>query len=128
MGNGGRFDGGVGTVTPDYAELVDQAPEALLAVSPSGEVFAWSRGAATVFGYSAAEAVGQSLYGLIVTPEQRGDAQQRLAEAIERGSLRFEAVRRRKDGSSVRVEVSMRKVDHGEPYVVVCKRPAAGDL
>jgi PAS domain S-box-containing protein len=90
-------------------QILDQFADALIAVSPEGEVLVWSRGAETMFGYSRDEAIGHDLVDLI-PPEQRDEESLRIRTALEFGSATFEAVRRRKDGSTVYLDVSMRAV------------------
>jgi PAS domain S-box-containing protein len=42
---------------------------ALIALAPDGKVFYWNPGAEASFGYTSEEAVGHSLYELIVPPK-----------------------------------------------------------
>ncbi|HET6149426.1 MAG TPA: PAS domain S-box protein [Polyangia bacterium] len=90
--------------------LVDQSREALIALAPDGRILSWSRGAEAMLGYPAREAVGQFFDALLVPEAQRSEARAALAEAVETGSNLFESVRRRRDGSLIDVEVSMRAV------------------
>src|ERR1700734_3842570 len=94
-----------------FGELVDDAADALLALSLSGVVLFWNRGAEAIFGYTTADAVGQQLDALIVAPEERAAAQRALVETIERGSTSYEAPRRHKSGAALLVDVAMRKVE-----------------
>ncbi len=88
----------------------DETPDAIIAVSPQGEVQRWNRAAETIFGYSRDEAVGRSLAGLIV-PEDRLDEERRnMAEAAQQGLAVYESVRRRKDGALVHVSVSTKTI------------------
>ena len=89
--------------------LVEESPDALIALSLDGAVLFWNRGAQTIFGYERQEVLGRSL-DLIVPAELRQEARARLREAIERGSVVFETVRCRKDGSRIDVDVSKRAV------------------
>lgn len=54
------------------AELVEQAPDAVIYADMEGKVRLWNPAAADMFGYSADEAIGQSLD--IIVPEQFRDA------------------------------------------------------
>ena len=91
--------------------LVEESPDALIALSPQGRVLYWSRGAEAIFGFTDAEAVGQNLDELVVPPEGRAEAREQLRLAFEQGSALFEAVRQRKDGSRLFVDVSKRRVE-----------------
>jgi protein-histidine pros-kinase len=110
------------SIRPSLAErLVDHAPDALLVLTLDGTIRSWNRGAQSIFGYSRDEAVGRSLVDLLVPEETRaewGGAWQRL---LEEGAIRVESVRRRKDGATIYVDVSMRVVrENGdEPFIAV---------
>ncbi|GAB6084609.1 PAS domain S-box protein [Desulfuromonas carbonis] len=54
-----------------YKEIIDQAPDAVLYADREGVIRLWNRGAELLFGYSAAEALGQSL-DLIIPERLRG--------------------------------------------------------
>ncbi|HEV8324101.1 MAG TPA: PAS domain S-box protein [Myxococcota bacterium] len=104
--------------------LVDESPDALIALSFEGRISAWNRGAQAIFGYSAAEAIGHLLDELIVPEDGRVEAQAALATAVANGEALFEAIRRRKDGTLLRVAVSKRRVDMPgqEPFIAVSKK------
>jgi len=107
---------------PTADELLDQFGDALIAVDPVGHVLTWSRGAEEIFGYRRDEAVGRRLPELVVPEELREEESERIRTAVERGSASFESVRRRKDGESVQVEVTMRAVagaDGAIAYVAI---------
>lgn len=54
-----------------YLQIIDQAPDAVLMTDREGIIRLWNRGAELVFGFTAAEAVGQSL-DLIIPEKLRG--------------------------------------------------------
>jgi len=126
----GTIGNEVATGERSFGELVDEAREALIAVSPAGVVLAWNRGAEALFGYSAAETIGSELSALIVLRDDLPAAQQRLAEACRGAPQTFEAVRRHKDGTPLRVDIAMRVIatPEGTPYVAVSARPHTADL
>ena len=111
------------TVTAGFPNLVDETPDALVAVSPSRIVLAWNRGAQSMFGFTAAEAVGRSLDELIVPSERLREARRFTDEAIGCGSVVYETIRHRKDGTSLCVDVALRAVERpdAEPYLAVSK-------
>ena len=57
-------------MTPEsFAQhLVEDAPDAIVYADPSGTIRFWNRGAERIFGFSAAEALGQSLD--LIIPER----------------------------------------------------------
>jgi PAS domain S-box-containing protein len=94
-----------------FAEtLVEESPDALIALSVDGYVSFWSRGAENVFGYSRQEALGKKIEELIVPAHHLEEAHKAFARALEQGKAVFETQRRRKDGRVIDVDVSMRAV------------------
>jgi PAS domain S-box-containing protein len=104
--------------------LIDESPDALLALSLEGKVLAWNRGAESMFGYSEQEAVGRSLEDLIIPTCGRDEAQLARVEVERRGVAVFEAVRCRKDRSTFHAHVTMRKVENGQgdQFLAVVKK------
>ncbi|MDR7375997.1 protein-histidine pros-kinase [Rhodoferax ferrireducens] len=87
-----------------------QNPDALVAMAPDGLVLHWNPAAVAIFGYTEAEVMGQSLFQLIVPPDQLEDVRRMQNEALRGGLSVGEAVRRRKDGTLVHVSVSTKAV------------------
>ena len=54
--------------------LVDESPDALLALGLDGRILSWNRGAESMFGFSAVEAIGRNIAELIVPEATRGAA------------------------------------------------------
>jgi PAS domain S-box-containing protein len=107
------------------SSLVEESPDALIALSTEGIVLFWNQGAETIFGYGRDEVVGKSIEDVIVPSDKREEARRKLAEVLVRGSLIFETTRRCKNGSFVVVDVSKRLVtdEHGQPlYIAVSKK------
>lgn len=95
----------------DFAtQLLTETPDAVVAISPHGEVLHWNPAAETIFGFTSAEALGRSLSELIVPADRGEEAQQIQAEAIQHGLAVYESVRRRKDGSLVHVSISTKAI------------------
>nr|WP_315186604.1 PAS domain S-box protein [uncultured Albidiferax sp.] len=85
-------------------------PDAVLAISLTGEVLNWNPAAETIFGYNESEALGRSIFDLIV-PHDRADDERRLqAEVLRKGMVVYEDVRRRKDGTLVHTSISTKVV------------------
>ncbi len=98
-------------------ELLDQFADALIVVDPEGKVLFWNRGAEQIFGFTREEAIGSSVFDRIVPPDLHEEEGLRLRTAMERGSATYEAVRRRKDGSSVYVDVSAQAIRDADGVV-----------
>jgi PAS domain S-box-containing protein len=97
-----------------YRVLVDEARDALIAVTPEGRVAFWNRGAEDLFGYQADEAVGQRLVDLVVPPELQAEELALMHEAAAGELATRESVRVCRDGERVVVNISTRAVWDGE--------------
>jgi PAS domain S-box-containing protein len=100
------------------AAIVDSAEEAIIGQSMDGSITTWNAGAARLYGYPAAEALGQPAL-MIVPPalqEEARDLLQKLqrAECVEQ----FETARLRKDGALVRVSLTMSAIRDGEGRII----------
>jgi protein-histidine pros-kinase len=104
--------------------LLDESPDAIIATTPEGKVMYWSKGAQDMFGHSAVEAVGRSLYEIIVPPERKNEEDAILRQALDAGFAICESVRRRKDGSLIWVDISSKVVlnERGDRFVLSSKR------
>jgi PAS domain S-box-containing protein len=91
----GSFERGVGAI-----------PDAVIVTTAQGVVLDWNAGAEAVFGYPCGEAVGQPLDRLIVVADQLAEQQRLVAETLRDGAATFEAMRCRKDGALVYVDVT----------------------
>ncbi|HEY0713526.1 MAG TPA: PAS domain S-box protein, partial [Polyangia bacterium] len=101
----------------DYAAaLVDESPDGLIALAIDGTIRFWNQGAQALFGYAADECLGRSLESLIIPHDRADEARAAMLEVLDRGVALFESERRRKDGSRVAVDVSLRLVRsvHGD--------------
>lgn len=108
--------------------LAEEVPNALIATTPEGIVAYWSRGAEARFGYTASEVVGQTLTSLGLFPD-RARAWAGMIDDALRASAPLparETTWRRKDGSSVPLDLSVRAVRdrRGRVYVVAAEADA----
>jgi PAS domain S-box-containing protein len=92
------------------AAIVEDADDAIISHTLAGQILTWNRSAERLFGFSAEEAVGQSLM-MIVPPERAAELStnlslQRRGEFVSHG----ETERRRKDGSLVPVSLRLSPV------------------
>jgi PAS domain S-box-containing protein len=92
------------------ASIVEFSNDAIISESLDGEITTWNRGAEQMFGYSAAEALGQPIT-LLVWPGYEDDMQELLrrirAEAVVE---RYETLRRHKDGRRLVVSLTLSPV------------------
>lgn len=88
--------------------LTQVSQDGLYAVAADGRVLAWSWGAETLYGYTAAEALGQDAADLLVPEPARAEWTALLHEAKVTGSAIQQATRRRKDRSELHVQALLK--------------------
>ncbi|MFC7534531.1 ATP-binding protein [Actinoplanes sp. GCM10030250] len=79
MSAGSERIGDAGSVLPHQAAVLAAAMEAYLAFEATGRVIAWNPAAEKTFGYTRAQAYGQSVEQLIVRPQARQAGRAELA-------------------------------------------------
>jgi PAS domain S-box-containing protein len=100
------------------AAIVASSEDAIVGEDLDGTVTAWNASAERLFGYSAAEMVGRST-ALLEPVELEGNTQGILAK-IRSGErvLQFDSLRKRKDGTTVPVSVSISPILGDEGRVI----------
>ncbi len=89
------------------ATIVEHSADAILVISPERTVLTWNDGAERLFGYSAAEAVGESLKDLII-PDDYVEQFEELVDVVRSGQrVQLETVRRHKDGTRLDVSIGL---------------------
>ena len=75
------------------AAIVDSSDDAIVSKTLEGIITSWNRGAEQLFGYTAAEAVGQSI--LLIVPPDRHDEEREVLARIRRGDAvdHFDTIR-----------------------------------
>jgi len=121
-----RLDGAIFDVTDrrlaenerlKLAGIVESSDDAITSADLDGIVTSWNKGAERMFGYTAEEMIGQS--GDILVPEgEKLDPTARIATVVEMGEGRFEATRRRKDGTLIDIAVTMSAVCNAAGEVI----------
>ena len=95
--------------------MLEAALDAVVSMNHDGRVIGWNRAAEVIFGYSADEAVGEEMAGLIVPPALATAHREGLARFLEteRGVVldqRLELTGMRKDGSEFPVELTITRI------------------
>jgi len=86
----------------------EQAPDALIAVDPQGNVVFWNVAAERIFGYAQADAIGRGIKQLVVPPNVAAEYEAMLQQAERSGSAHGESIRCRADGSLLHVSTTTR--------------------
>lgn len=86
--------------------LQDVSPDALIGTSLDGRVLLWNASAERLFGYARAEAEGRRLSDLIVPAGQVDEVTDSDRTALARGVTIHETIRRRKDGTSIYIDLA----------------------
>jgi two-component system, LuxR family, sensor kinase FixL len=106
-------------------ELLDNSPDAMLALSPEGTVVYWNKGAENTFGFSRDEAIGRELSELIIPADRIEEEEKFFDEVIKSGHSTFESLRKSKDGSLIPVDIATRVIrdDRGRvKYILSSKK------
>jgi len=92
------------------AAIVDSSDDAIVSKDLNGVIASWNRGAEAIFGYTAEEVIGRPI--ALLFPSDRLYEEDSILERLRRGERvdHFETVRRRKDGRSIDVSVTISPV------------------
>lgn len=96
--------------------IIRSSEDAIIGKSLDGIVTTWNPRATSIFGYTAAEMIGQSVLRLY--PEDRRHEETEILGRIQRGEKveHFESIRIRKDGEPIHVSITISPIRnaHGE--------------
>ncbi|HEX2249249.1 MAG TPA: PAS domain S-box protein [Gemmatimonadales bacterium] len=100
------------------AAIVESSDDAIVSKTLDGIVMTWNASAERIFGYSAKEMIGSSIY-LLIPPEFHEEERQVL-QRIRQGErvAHFETTRRRKDGTLFPVDLTVSPVRDGSGRIV----------
>jgi len=109
---------GAGDVAALLAAIVDSSDDAIVSKTLDGIITSWNPAAEKMFGYEAAEAIGQSIR-LIIPPELQAEedyvlGQLRQGEKIDH----FETTRQTKDGRRLNISLTISPVRNAEGVVI----------
>ena len=92
------------------AAIVHTSSDAIVSKDLNGIITSWNEAAERIFGYPAAEAIGQSI--MMLLPTEQRDEEVRIMERIRRGERveAYDTRRRRKDGTLVEISVAISPV------------------
>src|SRR5262249_42354164 len=100
------------------AAIVESSDDAIISKDLDGIVTSWNIGAQRIFGYTAAEMIGESIRRLI--PADRQSEEDEVLARIRRGDKvdHYETIRCHKDGREVPISLTVSPVRDAEGRVV----------
>ncbi|MEX1232216.1 MAG: PAS domain S-box protein [Planctomycetaceae bacterium] len=101
------------------AAIMASSEDAILGQTFSGVLTHWNEGAERLFGWPADEAVGQSIFSLVVPPDRKEELLD-ILQRVQRGESvqPFETIRCRKDGRILPVSVRISPIRDAEGRIV----------
>ena len=107
--------------------VVESSDDAIVSKDLNGIITSWNRAAERMFGYTAAEAIGQSIRMIIPADRQSEEdmvlARIRAGEAI----THFETIRQRKDGTLIPISLTVSPI-HDDAGRVIGASKIARDI
>ena len=109
------------------AAIVASSDDAIVSKDLNGIITSWNAAAERMFGYTAAEAIGQSI--LILIPQDRLGEETEVISKIRAGLSvdHYETIRRHKDGRPVDISLTVSPI-RGEDGVVIGASKIARDI
>jgi PAS domain S-box-containing protein len=106
------------------AAIVDSCDDAIISKDLNGIITSWNQGAYRLFGYTAEEAIGQSI--LMLIPPDRQQEEPRILAQLRRGERidHYETIRVRKDGSPLNVSLTISPVKDAGGRIVGASKVA----
>lgn len=100
------------------AAIVDSSFDAIISKDLNSVITTWNNAAEVLFGYTAAEAVGQSI--LMLIPEERRSEEDQIIGRIRNGERvdSFETIRQRKDGTKIAVSITVSPIKNGRGRII----------
>ena len=106
------------------AAIVSSSNDAIVSKTLQGVITSWNAAAERMFGYTAQEAVGNSIS--IIIPPERQEEEVRILERLRRGERieHFETVRMTKDGRLITVSITISPVRDDQGRIIGASKVA----
>jgi len=106
------------------AAIVASSDDAIISKNLDGIITSWNQSAERIFGYTSKEAVGQHI--TLIIPRDRWDEEADIIARLRRGERvdHFETVRRRKDGTTVDLSLTISPVRDASGRVIGASKVA----
>ncbi|HHY50736.1 MAG TPA: PAS domain S-box protein [Alphaproteobacteria bacterium] len=100
------------------AAIVESSDDAIVSKTLDGTITSWNAGAERIFGYTAEEMIGDSIYRIV--PLDRRDEEKSILGHIAAGKRihHFETLRRHKDGHLVPISLTISPIRNADGVVV----------
>jgi PAS domain S-box-containing protein len=97
--------------------IVESSEDAIISKDLKGVINSWNKAAERLFGYTAAEAIGQPVTMLI--PAERSDEEPTILDRIKKGQSvdHYETIRQRKDGSLLDISLTISPLKNEEGII-----------
>ncbi len=106
------------------AAIVEGSEDAIIGKDLRGVITNWNKGAERIFGYAAADVVGQNI--TILIPPDRLEEEQEILARLQRGQRiePFETIRQTRDGQQIHVFLTISPITDAEGRVVGVSKTA----
>jgi PAS domain S-box-containing protein len=106
------------------AAIVQSSEDAIVSKTLQGNILSWNKGAERLFGYTSAEAVGQSI--MMLLPPERRDEERVILARVARGDRieHFETVRVAKDGRRIDISLTVSPIVDASNRIVGASKVA----
>lgn len=100
------------------AAIVESSDDAIIGKNLDGYITSWNQGAERIFGYTAAEAVGQHI--TLIIPPERHDEEPKILARLRQGQRvdHYETVRLTKDGRRLNISLTISPIRNLEGNIV----------
>jgi PAS domain S-box-containing protein len=111
-------------VTRELAAIVESSDDAIVSKNLDGIITAWNHAAEQMYGYAASEAIGQSIR--LIVPHDLLDEEEGVLARLRRGERvdHFETRRRRKDGTTFPVSLTISPIQDDAGAVIGASKVA----
>ena len=106
------------------AAIIESSDDAIVGKTLGGVITSWNQAAERIFGYTAAEAVGQQI--TLIIPEERRSEEAEVLARLVRGERieHFETIRRTKDGRSVEISLTVSPIRDSSGRIIGASKTA----
>ena len=106
------------------AAIIKSSDDAIVSKDLNGIIQSWNPAAERMFGYTAEEAIGHSIY--LIIPDDRHDEEAHVIASVSRGEVvdHYETQRRRKDGSLIDISLTVSPVRDSRGVIVGASKVA----